>query len=117
MTRELDTYDYFRTQPPLSEVQVKPGVRVMCRFAHLDRLGKIAKIVAKDSPYFHVEWEDGCTKASIWGCLDSFTLVSDDVVVKSTNSIVAVNDYTCPHCKNDRCSRSERTCWKCGGVL
>jgi hypothetical protein len=29
----------------------------------------------------------------------------------------AVNDYVCPHCKNDRVSRNEITCWKCGGKL
>ncbi len=26
----------------------------------------------------------------------------------------AINDYTCPGCKNDKCSRSEKSCWKCG---
>jgi hypothetical protein len=29
----------------------------------------------------------------------------------------AVNDYTCPTCKNDKCSRNEKTCWRCGNKL
>lgn len=29
----------------------------------------------------------------------------------------AVNDHTCPTCKNTRCSRAEKTCWRCGGNL
>jgi len=29
----------------------------------------------------------------------------------------AINDHVCPGCKNDRCSKSERICWKCGGSL
>lgn len=30
---------------------------------------------------------------------------------------IAINNHTCPSCKNDRCSKSEKTCWKCGGKL
>lgn len=30
---------------------------------------------------------------------------------------VAVNDHVCPCCKNDKVSKAERTCWKCGGNL
>lgn len=33
------------------------------------------------------------------------------------NPTVAVNNHICPSCKNDRCSKSEKSCWKCGGVL
>jgi hypothetical protein len=29
----------------------------------------------------------------------------------------AINDHTCPTCKNTRVSKCERACWKCGGVL
>lgn len=28
-----------------------------------------------------------------------------------------VNNHVCPTCKNNRCSRSERICWRCGGAL
>lgn len=28
-----------------------------------------------------------------------------------------VNDYVCPGCGNDRVSKCEQTCWKCGGNL
>lgn len=30
---------------------------------------------------------------------------------------VAVNDHVCPGCKNDRVSKSEKSCWKCGCSL
>lgn len=29
----------------------------------------------------------------------------------------AVNDHVCPCCRNERVSKSEKTCWKCGGNL
>ncbi len=29
----------------------------------------------------------------------------------------AVNDYTCPNCKNDKCSRTEKSCWLCGQLF
>jgi hypothetical protein len=32
-------------------------------------------------------------------------------------AMTAINDHTCPTCKNDRCSRNERTCWRCGNKL
>lgn len=40
----------------------------------------------------------------------------------STNSNVisptqVVNDHTCLSCGNTRCSKTEKSCWKCGGKL
>jgi len=29
----------------------------------------------------------------------------------------AINDHVCPHCKNDRVSSIEKSCWLCGGSL
>jgi hypothetical protein len=26
----------------------------------------------------------------------------------------AINDYVCPGCRNDKCSKTEKSCWKCG---
>lgn len=26
----------------------------------------------------------------------------------------AINDYVCPACSNDKCSKTEKSCWKCG---
>ena len=40
--------------------------------------------------------------------------VSKDIVI---DSAIAINDCTCPTCKNDRCSSTEKTCWRCGGNL
>jgi hypothetical protein len=28
-----------------------------------------------------------------------------------------INDHVCPTCRNDRCSKTEKSCWKCGGKL
>ncbi len=39
------------------------------------------------------------------------------LVLLSTAVVATVNDFTCPTCRNDRCSRSEKSCWKCGGAL
>jgi hypothetical protein len=33
------------------------------------------------------------------------------------DEVQAVNDHTCPTCKNDRCSKTEKSCWKCGSNL
>lgn len=29
----------------------------------------------------------------------------------------AINNHICPHCKNDRVSKTEKSCWLCGGLL
>lgn len=29
-------------------------------------------------------------------------------------STKAINDYVCPACHNEKCSRTEKSCWKCG---
>ena len=29
----------------------------------------------------------------------------------------AINDHVCPTCQNDKCSKSEKVCWKCGNPL
>jgi len=28
-----------------------------------------------------------------------------------------VNDHICPHCRNDRVSKTEKSCWRCGEKL
>lgn len=70
--------------------------------------------------YISVEWDDGYADASgSWYVNpDNFIILGDNIpVVQSTDSTVAVNDYICPTCRNNRCSRSEKTCWKCGNQL
>jgi hypothetical protein len=51
-----------------------------------------------------------------------YEVVGDIVMGSVTSKVksepaVAVNDHTCPTCKNNRCSRSEVNCWKCGNKL
>jgi hypothetical protein len=43
-----------------------------------------------------------------------FEKVDDNSI---TGPIPLVNDRICPTCKNDRCSRTEKACWKCGNSL
>lgn len=41
------------------------------------------------------------------------------IIVKSISSGVtpAINDHVCPLCKNNRCSKTEKECWRCGNPL
>ncbi len=43
-------------------------------------------------------------------------IAAANTTCNSTTNVVtaAVNDYTCPNCNNNKCSRSEKSCWKCG---
>jgi len=36
---------------------------------------------------------------------------------KAASNTIAVNDHICPTCGNDRVSKCEKSCWKCGGLL
>ena len=40
--------------------------------------------------------------------------IVNSVPVSVVNSAKAVNDYTCPACHNNKCSKTEKSCWKCG---
>ncbi len=42
-----------------------------------------------------------------------------NVTVSSNTAInaPAINNHTCPTCRNDRCSKTEKSCWKCGSKL
>lgn len=42
-------------------------------------------------------------------------ILSYDELVSIANE--AINDHVCPSCKNDRVSKTETSCWKCGGLL
>lgn len=48
------------------------------------------------------------------GAISKATIPS---VVKEAASTLAVNDHTCKACGNDRCSKTEKSCWKCGNKL
>lgn len=39
------------------------------------------------------------------------------IVKDSSTSNTIKNDWVCPTCKNDRCSKLEKICWKCGNNL
>jgi hypothetical protein len=44
-------------------------------------------------------------------------LVAITSIISIVSSSMPTNDYTCPSCKNDRCSKTEKSCWKCGNKL
>ncbi len=47
--------------------------------------------------------------------LDPKFTVSVSFSNTATNTVKpAINDYTCPGCNNDRCSKTEKSCWRCG---
>ena len=54
----------------------------------------------------------------------SWEYSTDTVITKTTscNAVKAnvgapINDHVCPHCRNDRVSKVEASCWRCGGKL
>ena len=53
------------------------------------------------------------------GC-DTASDIVDDMYVKAVHTaapIVPINDCVCHSCGNDRCSKNEKSCWKCGASL
>lgn len=101
---------------------IKKGQRVQCvyRGARLADTGKVFH-VDRTGNLFIIHWDDGTIHLSAWTRPESFMILSDIVApgvpVATPPSIVAVNDHVCPSCQNDRCSKNEKTCWRCGGVL
>jgi hypothetical protein len=49
----------------------------------------------------------------------SWRLVSENATcnIIDGNLGSAINDHVCPSCQNKRCSKSEKTCWRCGNPL
>jgi hypothetical protein len=78
------------------------------------------------SPFCEADWEH-----CLW-CSSDHELVSDPKhhvawAAKFGQKIAqqshlgstgpAINDFTCPHCRNTRCSKTEKKCWLCGESL
>jgi hypothetical protein len=42
---------------------------------------------------------------------------TENVSVNVSLSAEPSNDYVCPTCQNDKCSKSEKICWRCGNKL
>lgn len=40
-----------------------------------------------------------------------------NVVPPATNSTSPINDHTCTQCGNNACSKTEKSCWKCGAAI
>lgn len=57
------------------------------------------------------------TKGKNGGMMRNGPTKQVESVLQSATSGPAVNDHTCPNCGNTACSKSERSCWKCGNVL
>ena len=57
---------------------------------------------------------------SIWGdwYARRFAPIDANITQPTTaTSSAAINDHICKTCGNDRCSKTEKICWKCGGKL
>lgn len=44
-----------------------------------------------------------------------FSNTKDVSINKNIN--IPINDYICKLCLNERCSKNEKSCWKCGAVI
>lgn len=51
--------------------------------------------------------------SSICDCLSP----SAQPIFTNENESVATNNHICPSCNNDRVSKTEKSCWKCGSKL
>jgi len=67
---------------------------------------RIAREIKSDDDYCNV-WVSSGIKSKAAPTIKA--VVSDPMV--------AINDHTCKFCGNTACSKSEKTCWKCGGVI
>jgi hypothetical protein len=52
----------------------------------------------------------------------SMCIASDDAKITNDcanvhEQTIAMNDHACPSCGNDKCSKAEKSCWKCGASL
>lgn len=104
---------------PATEETLQVGCRVKCIFQFTASHGKTGEVVQIDNRLgtFMVKWDDGSTRDPWWSDPGSFTIITGTPTPTDVATVVAINDHVCPTCKNDRCSRSEKNCWKCGGVL
>jgi hypothetical protein len=50
-------------------------------------------------------------------CWDQEARWIDQIVKELDKKKPAVNDHVCPCCGNDKVSKTEKSCWKCGGTL
>lgn len=39
------------------------------------------------------------------------------IALGPSDNTPVINNHTCPTCRNDRCNKNERSCWKCGNEL
>jgi hypothetical protein len=106
---------------PAKLEDLKPGTKVKCIFKHnsFHRYGELATIVYADIDNIQIKWDDGYAHDVGWGFYESFSVVSSSGSAK-TDSATIINDHCCPCCPccgDKRVSKSEKTCWVCGGNL
>jgi hypothetical protein len=79
-------------------------------------VGSIYTVLHQSDRYYYLEGIAIKNSDGFWngGMRKERFIVVNGVAVDPT---IAVNDHTCPTCGNNRCSKSEKTCWRCGGVL
>ena len=48
--------------------------------------------------------------------IEKIHFTADDTTA-NIGSIIAINDHICKTCSNERCSKTEKSCWRCGAAL
>lgn len=106
---------------PATFDQLKIGTRVKCIFkpyggnGRTGELGSVINLIMNNNVVAKIviKWDDDCPYNCDWAYASSFSII-DEVVATSVN---VINDHICPTCQNDKCSKTEVTCWKCGNPL
>jgi hypothetical protein len=112
---------------PATSAQLAIGTRIKCIHKYpgpFDRYGQIATITGIDHKgpnieTIYVKWDDSAQHSFMWGAPWYFSLLTNDQVKDPIvqTSAGPVNDHVCKTCKNDRVSKTEVRCWKCGNKL
>lgn len=122
-------FDPLTMMATTNEPSFKAGDRVAC----IDANEATGALVEGAIYYVEEMWEDyGSWKIKVkdssgkiinrnsgddWWYARRFAVANSAASPRSFPSAPAINDKTCPHCKNNRCSSTEKSCWKCGGKL
>ena len=74
-------------------------------------------VMSRNDGSIVTDTEGAMLKDNIWSFYSGPDGSSPVIVSPQGVALAAINDHTCPGCGNTRCSKSERTCWRCGGKL
>jgi hypothetical protein len=70
--------------------------------------------------YYNSSFKPGITRELTWedhNAVGAGSLSISDPQTPTTVVSTPVNNYVCKTCGNNRCSKNEKSCWKCGNIL